>query len=176
MARIEKALIAAALSTLVLTASAQPRPDYSGRWIAVPDAPATAPNTPSPAASFGSGLGPDITITQTAATLTIERAQFSPYDMQPPMRFIYALDGSDSRNTVNMGRGLQDATSRVSWQDGGLQLTTIYRVQDSAGKPMTSELRQVFTLEGADTLIVAATRSAPPGGQAAPSRQVYKKK
>jgi hypothetical protein len=176
MARIEKALIAAALSTLVLNASAQARPDFSGRWIAVPDAPAVAPNTPSPAASFGSGLGPDFTITQTAATLTIERAQFSQYDIQPPMRFVYALDGSESRNSINMGRGRQETTSRAMWQDGGLQLTTAYRVQDPAGNPTTSDLRQVFTLESADTLVVVATRSAPPGGQAATSRQVYKKK
>jgi hypothetical protein len=43
-------------------------------------------------------------------------------------------------------------------------LTTTYHIQDSGSQPATSELRQVFTLEGADTLVVAATR------------RVYKKK
>jgi hypothetical protein len=177
MARIEKALIAAALALVVVSLSAQPRQDFSGRWLAVPDAPPVAPNTPPPAAGFGSGLGPDITITQTAAAMTIERAQFSPYDIQPPMRFVYALDGTESRNAVNMGRGPQETTSRVAWQNGALQLTTTYRFPDpGTGKPASSELRQVFTLEAADTLVVSATRTGPGVGPVTTSRQTFKKK
>jgi hypothetical protein len=177
MARIEKALIAAALLMAVARTSAQAPPDLSGRWIAVPDAPAVAPNTPSPPATFGGGLGSDITITQTAAALTIERAQFSQYDIQPPLRFVYALDGSESRNSINMGRGPQETTSRAMWQDGGLQLTTTYQFPDPrTGKPRSSELRQVFTLEGADTLIVSATRTGPGVVPVTTSRQTFKKK
>jgi hypothetical protein len=174
MERTEKSLVASALALLVVTASAQPRPDFSGRWIAAPEAPPAGAKPAPP--GFGSGLGDDITIAQTASSLRIERAQFSQYDIQPTMAFVFALDGSESRNSINMGRGPQETATRAAWQDNALTLTTIYRVQDASGKPMTSEVRQVFTLEGPDTLVVHATRSGPPGGQAATSRQAYKKR
>ena len=125
---------------------------------------------------MGSGLGPDITITQNPSAITIERAQFSQYDMQPPMKFVYALDGSESRNAVNMGRGLQESVAKAVWQDATLVITTTYHVANPLdGKPMTTEVRQVFTLEGSGTLVVAATRSAAPGGQPTTTRQTYKK-
>ena len=176
MTRAEKSLTASALLLLVLSGSAQTRPDFSGHWIAVPDAAPGATNAAPAPPTFGSGLGTDITITQNESTLTVERAQFSQYDIQPAMKFVYALDGSDSRNAINMGRGPQETTSKVAWQDGGLQLTTTYRSEDRDGKPTTSEVRQLFTLESGDTLVISATRGGPPGGLPATSRQVYKKK
>jgi hypothetical protein len=62
------------------------------------------------------GWGPDITVTQDAKTLTIQVAQFSRSDMQPPMKFVYRLDGSERRNTINMGRGPQEQVSRATWE------------------------------------------------------------
>jgi hypothetical protein len=186
MARVEKLLWAPALAIAVATATAQTRPDFSGRWTAVPDSPAPAGPTAQPSAagivtvasiaSMGSGLGADITITQNPSAITIERAQFSQYDMQPPIKFVYALDGSDSRNAVNMGRGPQESVGKAVWQDAALVITTTYRfVNPGDGKPMTTEVRQVFTLDGSATLVVAVTRSAAPGGQPTTTRQTYKK-
>jgi hypothetical protein len=171
-------LIALAVtSSLVGAGSAQTRTDFSGRWIAAQDGPAGPPASPPPTAGFGGGLGSDVTIIQTEATLTIERAQFSQYDIQPKMTFVYALDGSERRNLVNMGRGPQETTSRATWQDGALQLTTTYRFLDPAsGQPATSELQQVFALERTDTLVVSATRSGMAGAPATTSRQTFTRK
>src|SRR5687768_7442126 len=107
---------AVALSMLVLV---QPRPDFSGRWTSVPD-PAVQPAQPVPSPAgqrggglpvrsgdMGSGWGSTVTIVQTATALTVEYAFFTRGDMQPPLKFAFALDGSESKNTVMMGRGFQ---------------------------------------------------------------------
>jgi hypothetical protein len=183
MARVGKLLWVPALAIAVATAAAQTRPDFSGRWTAVPESPVPAGPSAQPSAAgittmatMGSGLGPDITISQNPSAIIIERAQFSQYDMQPPMKFVYALDGSDSRNAINLGRGPQESVAKAVWQDATLVITTTYHFPSPAdGKPMTSEVRQVFTLEDSGTLVVVATRSAAPGGQPTTSRQTYKK-
>jgi hypothetical protein len=64
------------------------------------------------AGDVGSGWGSTITITQSATSLTVEYAFFTRGDMQPPLKFVYALDGSESKNTVMMGRGIQTQTAR----------------------------------------------------------------
>ena len=64
---------------------------------------------------MGSGWGSAIAITQDAKQLSVEYAVFSRYDLQPPLTFTYPLDGSESRNTVMMGRGEQTETSRARW-------------------------------------------------------------
>ena len=86
---------------LTVSAAAQPLPDFSGRWIAVPE-PAPAGGIAA-AGPLGSGWGNEVTLTQNATTLTVERAQFSAYDMQPPMRFSYALDGSEKSHHPQRG-------------------------------------------------------------------------
>ena len=59
---------------------------------------------------MGSGWGSTITITQDAARLTVEYTFFARGDMQPPLKFVYALDGSETKNSVMMGRGMQVQT------------------------------------------------------------------
>ena len=66
---------------------------------------------------MGSGWGPTINITQDTNRLTVEYTVFSRYDLQPPLKFTYPLDGSEGRNTVTMGRGEQLETSRARWMD-----------------------------------------------------------
>lgn len=56
---------------------------------------------------MGSGWGSTITLAQTARVLTVEYAFFTRGDMQPPVKFTFALDGSESKNTVMMGHGYQ---------------------------------------------------------------------
>ena len=127
-------------------------------------------------ATMGSGWGAEITITETAATLTLERAQFSQYDMQPPMRLTYALDGSESRNTINMGRGPQELVSRASWQEASLVITTSYRFNNPQnGKAETIEVKQVLSLDASGSLVIATTRSGVLGGPPAISATTYKK-
>jgi hypothetical protein len=143
-------VLGVALAVLVATAAAQARPDFSGRWTAVPEPPPAGGGRSGPIApgTVGSGWGPDITIRQDASMLAVDRAQFSQYDMQPAMRFTYALDGSESRNTINMGRGPQQFVSTAAWQDAALVISTSYPFTNPQnGKPDAVEVRQVLSRE-----------------------------
>jgi len=132
IARLEIVLTVSALLLAATTAAAQSVSDFSGRWAAVPETPATAAgrggsnasSATALASTMGSGWGTSLTIEQNASALVVERSQFSQYDMQPPMRLTYALDGSESRNTINMGRGPQELASKAAWQDRSLVITT----------------------------------------------------
>src|SRR5262245_35927414 len=110
-------------------ASAQ-TPDFSGKWVVVPSAAAggtsqgSAPPTLSAQGTMGSGWPSEITLTQDAVALTLEFTYFHPREAQPPFRFKYALDGSVSKNTINMGRGPQEKVSRVSVASGSMTITT----------------------------------------------------
>jgi len=177
-------LFAALCSTAVLTAASagQPRPDFSGRWTL--DAPAIAatpavPGRPATAAApgdLGSGWGSTIVIAQDAGALNVEYTVFSRYDLQPPLRLSYPLDGSEGRNTVSMGRGEQVETSRARWRESALVITTTFHVDDrAAGKPFTAELTRTLSLESPTTLIVEVTRAGVLGGPASATRSIYRK-
>jgi hypothetical protein len=166
-----------ALTLVAVTAGAQTRPDFSGRWTAVPEpvpggggrGGQTAPGT------MGSGWGTEITINQNASTLAVDRAQFSQYDMQPPMRFTYALDGSESRNTISMGRGLQPLVSKASWQDATLVISTSYPFSNPQnGTPDAIEVTQVLSLDASGSLVITTTRGLP-GAQPSTVTTTYKK-
>ena len=107
---------------------------------------------------MGSGWGSTITITQDAAKLTVEYAFFGRGDMQPPLKFVYALDGSETRNSVMMGRGIQPSTSKAAWQGDTLVITTIHTYADpDSGKPIPTEVKQVLSLESPDVLRLDTT-------------------
>lgn len=151
------------LASLALT-SAQPPPDFSGRWAA------------DPVPDMGSGWGPAITVTQDASRLTVEYVFFGRGDLQPPLRFVYALDGSETKNTVLMGRGPQDQRSRASWQGSTLVITTTHAFTDPAtNTPATADVRQALTLESPASLVVETTRSGVLGGPPSTSKTIYKK-
>src|SRR5215471_17898246 len=142
----------------------QAAPDFSGRWAS------------DQQADMGSGWGPAITLTQDASRLTVEYAFFGRGDMQPALRFVYALDGSETKNTVMMGRGMQVQSSRAVWQGPTLVVTTTHAFTDpQTGKDETAEVRQALTLEAPSSLVVETTRSGVLGGPPSTSRTVYKK-
>lgn len=181
IARLEKLLAAIALVFVAAAgAAAQSRPDFSGRWTAVTPPP-VAPGTPAgdPAAlpnTMGSGWGSALTIEQTPAALVVERAQFVQYDMQPPMRMTYTLDGSDSRNTVNMGRGAQEFVSKTAWQDAALMITTTVRfTHPGTGAPGAAELKQTLSLDASGALIVTTMLAGVAGGPATTTTTTYTK-
>jgi hypothetical protein len=176
MAWLER-VISTALLALVAGAAAQTPPDFSGRWTA--PAPATASGVRGVSiatGTMGSGWGDEITIAQDATRLTVERAQFSQYDMQPPMRLTYALDGSESRNTVNMGRGPQESLSKAVQQDGTLVITSSYRFDAPDGaRTETIEVRQVLSLDPSGSLVVTTTLGGLGGAPPSISTTTYKK-
>jgi len=167
---------------LALCFTPQPTPDFSGRWTL--DAPAVAttpavPGTPAAAATpgdMGSGWGSPLTITQDATRLSVEYAFFSRYELQPPLKFTYPLDGSVGRNAVMMGRGEQIESSKTQWNGQTLVIITTFDVVDrAAGKPFTVAMTRNLSLESPTTLIVEVTRPGVLGGPASTTRSIYRK-
>ena len=146
------------------------RPDFAGRWTADVPAPGRGAR-----ADMGSGWGSPLAITQDAQKLTVEYAFFSRGDMQPPLRFVFNLDGTASSNTVMMGRGMQTQTSRAAWNGDKLAITTIHTLADPAtGKPVNAEVVQTLSLD-AGALVVETTRAGVLGGPATSTKTTYKK-
>ena len=171
------------IAILLLGAAAQAPADFSGRWTL--DAPAIAttaavPGTPAAAAvpgDMGSGWGSAITIAQDATRLSVEYVFFSRYDAQPPLTFVYPLDGSERRNTVMLGRGEQTESSRTQWIGSTLVITTRHRVDTgmTAGNQLTVDVTRKLSLESPTTLIVEVTREGILGGPSSTTRSVYRK-
>jgi hypothetical protein len=125
---------------------------------------------------MGSGWGSNITVTQDPTRLTVEYMFFARGDMQPPLKFVYALDGSETRNSVMMGRGIQAQTSRARWDGDKLVITTVHTfTHPETGQPMTSELKQTLSLESPSRLIVESTRNAVLGGPPSTAQTIYRK-
>ena len=170
-----------ALMMLGAVASAQARPDFSGRWTSDPDPTAKAATEGrggrgQARGDMGSGWGSTITITQDASRLTVEYAFFGRGDMQRPLRFEYTLDGSETKNSVMMGRGVQSQTSTAKWDGDTLVITTRHPFTDPAtGKPATAEVMQALTLESPTALVVETTRAGVLGGATTKTRTVYRK-
>ena len=113
---------------------------------------------------MGSGWSSNITITQDASRLSVEYVFFARGDMQPPLKFIYALDGSETKNSVMMGRGVQVQTSKTAWDGGRLVITTVHTfAHPETGQPMTTEVKQTLSLE-ASSLVLETARSGVLGG------------
>lgn len=175
-------VLCVALAWLADMAHAQPRPDFSGTWAAVyPPVGGTAavpgtPAVPASAGDMGSGWGASLTIAQDATRLRVDDAVFSRYDLQPPLTYVYPLDGSDSRAVVAVGRGEQVQVSRARWDGTALVITTIFQVADGpAGTPFTFEMTRRLSLESVATLIVETTRAGVLGGPPASARATYRR-
>jgi hypothetical protein len=167
---------------LALLFTAQPPADFAGRWTLEAPAVATTPAVPgTPAAAaapgdMGSGWGSTITIAQDANRLMVEYVFFSRYDLQPPLKFTYPLDGSVGRNAVVMGRGEQVESSKARWEGQALIITTTFDVVDSrAGQSFTADVTRKLSLESPTTLIVEVTRAGVLGGPPSTTRSVYRK-
>jgi arylsulfatase len=159
----------------------QALPDFSGQWtVEAAPAPTTPPAGGAPAApprgDMGSGWGSPLTIAQDAKQLIVEQTLFSRYDLQPPLRFVYALDGSETRNPVMMGHTTQLRVSRASWDGQTLRITTNYpSIDPASGNAFTTEVTHRLTLESPTTLVIEATRGGALGGRPTQTRTVYRK-
>lgn len=166
---------------LAVSAGAQQRPEFSGVWTAVPSPNAAAAAAPLPTgdAAFpvgemGSGWGSPLTITQNANRLTVTYEFFVPYDLEPPLTFTFNLDGSESRNTVTMGQGVQVQRATARWSGNTLVLSTHHALPwPNDGAPQTVEVRQSLTIEVAGTLVVETMRAGALGGPATTTRTAY---
>jgi hypothetical protein len=152
---------------LLLALFGQAPSDFSGRWTADPV---------TGRGDMGSGWGSPLTIVQDARTLTIEYVFFGRGDLQPPLKFTYALDGSETRNSVMMGRGIQVQASKTTWAGPSLVITTTHTFTDpGTGKPSSIDVKQTLTLESSAVLVVETTRAGAAGGVPTTTKTTYRK-
>jgi hypothetical protein len=170
-------LIVVALGSAPATGLAQSRPDFTGEWVLADSAPESRSVAAVGDAGFrtgnmGSGWGSPLILRQQANQLVVEYAFFATYDLQPRLRFTFALDGSESRNAVMIGHAESVLRSRVAWRDDTLVITTIYPGHAAAA----TEVRHALTLASPTSLIIETTR--PPGSGASPgvTRSTYLKR
>jgi hypothetical protein len=161
--------------TLLLAGSpllAQTRPDFSGRWVAEAE-----PARSGVTGTVGSGWGASVAITQDDRSVTVESAYFSRYDMQPPLRFVYALDGSESRNTVMVGNGTLEEVARVGWDGSAMLITALHSTPHPTTPRQTLrvEVTRRLALDLSGSLVIETTRAGVLGGQASTVRAVYRK-
>jgi hypothetical protein len=193
--RILRIAVLVSLAGPVVAAVPQAKTDFSGRWTTESDPAAPVATQGGAAAAgqpgarggggggrgpargdMGSGWGPTITVTQDARQLVIEYSVFARGDMQPPLKFVYALDGSETKNTVMMGRGMQTQTSRMAWDGARLKITTTHTLTDPAtNKPLTALVTQTLSLESPTQLVVDTVRAGVLGAADTTTKTVYRK-
>ena len=159
---------------VAISVMAQTKPDFSGRWTSEtePKAPTASGGGQERASDMGSGWGANLTLTPAAGRLRVEYMFFARGDLQPPLKFVYALDGTETKNSVMMGRGIQAQTSKTAWEGDKLVITTTHSFENPTDRrPRQSDVKQTLTLSSPTSLIVETTRSGVLGGQAClPSR------
>jgi len=182
MRRSTFVLAAFAAGILATGATAQERPDFSGVWTVL--APPTGPGVGSggSSGSVGSGWGESFALVQSAGALTLERAFYTRADLQPIMKFRYSLDGSETRNTVLMGRDMQAQVSTTAWEGDNLVITTVHTEPDAGdGQAVTCEVTQTLSLQPPrlaawpPSLVVETTRCGALGGPPSTTRTVHTK-
>lgn len=156
---------------------AQEHPDFSGVWTTQP---VPRGRTATTADSLGSGWGPSFTIRQDPGELTVEREFFSRGDLQPTLKFHYSLDGSENRNRVLMGRGIQELRSTASWKRDRLVITTTYSFKNPEdGRTLTGQVERTLWLEPArmlawpSSLVIQTLRKGVLGGPTLTTRTIY---
>jgi hypothetical protein len=142
MRRLAVLLLATAASTAAPLRAQATHPDFSGKWsldISKLDAQMAQAGITSST----------LTITQDAKNLKQEQATASSMMGSQSFTVNYALDGSESKNTVSQGSMSLDMTSTASWDGPVLVVNTKASVQgqelqrtdryslDSTGKVLT---------------------------------------
>jgi hypothetical protein len=172
------AMLAAAGAVAIAASAGAQRPDFSGDWVQVADTAATRPSTAATGdAAFrrgdmGSGWGSSLAVRQSPDQLIVEYPYFSTYDLQPRLRFTFALDGSESRNIVMIGHANSEQRSRVTWNGDSLVITTTFPAPPGTdGRPRTSAVRRVLSLDANGALVIETGRDG-----AAPIRTSYRRR
>ena len=163
-----------AINATAATALAQ-QPSFAGRWVAVPDS--APPGGNAPVGNAGSGWGTPLTITQDSTRLTVEYPFFSRYDLQPPLQFVYALNGSETKHTLMLGNGIQEQFSRAEWNGSTLVIRTVHVVANpsGAGDSLRVEVTRRLSLESPGRLIAETSRAGVLGGPPSTTQTVYAK-
>lgn len=155
-------LLLAIAAGLPVPAHAQ-RPDLGGTWVLRLDSTvartvAATGDAAFPKGDMGVGWGSPLTIVQTPARLNVTFDAFTAYDLQPKVRFVYALDGVESRNAVVMGSALPSRSTTV-WQDSALVITTTFAAPGSVSAAAEAlVVRQTLALDATGRLTIQTRR------------------
>jgi hypothetical protein len=174
-------LAGAMMAAGVAGVAAAQRPDFSGQWMRADSAArpsvATAGDAAFRTGDMGIGWGAAVTITQTADSLVVQWVHFAAYDLQPPMRFAYAMNGAESRNDVMIGHATSTQRARVSWRENSLVITTQHPLAAGVGARGGSiEVVQTLTLDAGGALVVETTRAGLAGAAPTTVRVTYNKR
>jgi hypothetical protein len=169
MQRITAVLTAAAVAVSAAIVVAQAKPTFAGKWVVDASSAPAAPSAPAgPGGGGGRGgrggmLGQELTITQDATTLTIE---YMGGGQNPaPVKLVYKLDGTESKNTMMMRGGQMEQVSKATWAGNALAVTTTM---------MNGEQKRTFALEGGN-LVVETANPGREGGPGMTTKVTYKK-
>jgi hypothetical protein len=168
----------AILVTLPAAGFPQSRPDFTGEWVLSDSAPesrsvAAVGDAGFRTGSMGSGWGSPLILRQQANQVVVEFAFFGTYDLQPRLRFTFALDGSESRNAVMIGHAESVLRSRVGWHGDTLVITTDYSAPAGANG---AAIRQALSLASPASLVIETTRPAAIGAAPGVTRSTYSKR
>lgn len=148
-------VLAAALALPAL-AAAQAKPDFTGKWIQDME-------KSDPMGGRGPAGPQTLTITQTAADLTIERETNNGV-----LKTVYKLDGTESVNETGRGK----STTKSAW-DGATLVTTGTQTMSMQGNEVSMDLKEVRSLDADGTLVVVTTTKSPMGERV--RKAVFKK-
>jgi hypothetical protein len=126
----------------------QEKPSLAGRWVQI---------------SSGESSGNEQVIEQDAASLSVRHGSEGGEH-----RFVYKLDGSESRNVTPSHGSEIVSTSRASWKNGQLTITQAATYPDGRRLDQT----QVWSLDESGRLVIEVT-SAMQGRPQTKARLVY---
>jgi hypothetical protein len=124
--RRTRLLSAAALLLIGSSAFAQAKPNFNGKWVILPDSVASAQQQGMPrgGAAMG-GLSEEATIAQDDKTLSIAREL-----TVGPVKSVFNLDGSETRQSLDIGNGnIVDLTLKAQWEGTKLLTSTWVNLQ-----------------------------------------------
>ena len=171
MRRMASAVAAIAMVCLSSSLSAQ-APSLAGKWTLVPDATAPAGGGGGRGGRGGGGFGQfcgmECTITQDATSLTVSRTT-----QAGETKTVYKLDGSESKNSQDMGgRGTLTMVSKGTVSGSKIMITTTTDMSAFGGA--NQEAKITLSLEGGNLVV---ERTAPGFQDPTPvtTKQTYKK-
>jgi hypothetical protein len=166
---------------MIGAADAQTRPDFTGVWqrsdTGAARSVATAGDVRFRTGDMGSGWGAPLTISRRGDSLIVEFPQFDAYDLQPPLRYAYTMNGGESHNVVMIGHAPSEQRATVAWRGDTLVITThIPLPPEVGGRGAMAEVRQALSLPSATSLTIETTRVGVRGGATTALRTAYTKR
>jgi hypothetical protein len=157
--------VAAVVLCVVATVAGQSRPDLSGEWVLAKER-STQTLQGSRVTAVTALLGEKVSVRQDAKTLTLD---ISLAALGRPIRAVYNLDGSESRNLNPVGGGQADEPifSTAAWDGEKLVILTRGTALID-GKPL--ETRRVIWIDAGSRLTIERSSEGQPT-----TRSVYER-